>query len=296
MSNLPDFDQLWDYDDPEKTEKVFKELFAESRSSGDREYQAQLLTQIARTHSLRRDFEEAHRILDDVERLINVVANALDIQTPVAQIRYLLERGRTHNSAGQIEAARPLFIEAWERACNARQDYHAVDAAHMLGICEPGDASLLWNNRAMEVAEASDDPQAKGWLGALYNNTGWTYQDAGQYEKALELFEKGWAWRRERDNQQATRIAKWTVARAKRSLGRIEEALAMQQSLLEELESAGTSDGYVFEEIAECLFKLGRPDEARPHFNRACVELSKDDWLTDNEPDRLERLKRLGDG
>ena len=129
MSNLPDFDVLWDYNDPQKTEKVFKELFAESRNSGDREYQAQLLTQIARTHSLRRDFEEAHRILDDVEKMINVVATALDIQTPVARIRYLLERGRTHNSAGDIEAARPLFLEAWERARNARQDYHAVDAA-----------------------------------------------------------------------------------------------------------------------------------------------------------------------
>lgn len=296
MSNLHDFDRLWDYDDPEKTEKVFKELFAESRNSGDREYQAQLLTQIARTHSLRRDFEEAHRILDDVEKMINVVATALDIETPVARIRYLLERGRTHNSAGDIEAARSFFLEAWERARNARQDYHAVDAAHMLGICEPKDASLMWNNRAMEAAEASDDPRAKDWLGALYNNTGWTYHDAGEYERALELFEKGWAWRRELDNPQATQIAKWAVARAKRSLGRTEEALAMQQSLLEEHESAGTSDGYVFEETAECLLTLGRPDEARLHFNRACVELSKDDWLTENEPERLERLKRLGDG
>ena len=200
MSNLPDFDQLWDYNDPEKTEKVFKELVSESRNSGDREYQAQLLTQIARSHSLRRNFEDAHRILDDVEKMINVVAAALDIQTPVARIRCILERGRAHNSAGQIEAARPLFLEAWELARNAREDYHAVDAAHMLGICEPGDASLMWNNRAMEVAEASDDPRAQGWLGALYNNTGWTYHDADQYERALDLFEKGLAWRRERDS------------------------------------------------------------------------------------------------
>ena len=296
MSNLPDFDQLWDYNDPEKTEKAFKDLFAESRNSGNHEYQAQLLTQIARTHSLRRDFEVAHRILDDVEKMINVVATALDIQTPVARIRYLLERGRAHNSAGDIEAARPFFLDAWERARNAHQDYHAVDAAHMLGICEPEDASLLWNNRAMEAAEASGDPRAKGWLGALYNNTGWTYHDTGEYERALALFEKGLAWRKERDDQQATQIAKWAVARAKRSLGQTEEALAMQQNLLEEHELAGTSDGYVFEEIAECLLSLARPDEARPHFERAYVELSKDVWLTENEPERLERLKRLGDG
>ena len=296
MSNLPNFDQLWDYNDPENTEKAFKDLFAESRNSGDREYQAQLLTQIARTYSLRRDFEEAHRILDDVEKMINVVATALDIQTPVARIRCLLERGRTYNSAGDVKAARLLFLESWELARQAGEDYHAVDSAHMLGICEPQDASLLWNNRAMEAAEASDDPRAKGWLGALYNNTGWTYHDAGEYEKALALFEKGLAWRKERDNQQASRIAKWTVARAKRSLGQTEEALAMQQSLLEEHEAAGTSDGYVFEEIAECLLTLDRVEEARPYFERAYVELSKDDWLTENEADRLDRLKRMGDG
>ena len=147
----------------------------------------------------------------------------------------------------------------------------------------------------MEAAEVSDDPRAQGWLGALYNNTGWTYHDTGEYERALELFEKGLAWRKERDNDQAKQIAKWTVARAKRSLGRTEEALAMQQSLLEEHESAGTSDGYVYEEIAECLLTLGRQDEARPHFERAYIELSKDDWLTENEPERLERLKRLGE-
>lgn len=164
MSNLPEFDQLWDYNDPAKTEKVFKDLVSETRSSGDREYVAQLLTQIARTHSLRRNFEEAHRILDDVEKMISVVATALDLHTPVARIRCLLERGRTYNSAGKAEAARPLFLEAWELARNAREDFHAVDAAHMLGICESKDASLMWNNRALEVAEASDDPRARGWL------------------------------------------------------------------------------------------------------------------------------------
>ena len=147
----------------------------------------------------------------------------------------------------------------------------------------------------MEAAEASEDPRAREWLGPLYNNTGWTYHDAGEYEKALELFEKGLAWRQERDNQQTTRIAKWTVGRAKRSLGRTEDALAIQQSLLEEHEAAVTSDGFVFEEVAECLFALGRPDEARPHFGRAYQELSKDGWLTENEPERLDRLKRLGD-
>ncbi len=262
MSNLPDFDRLWDYNDPAKTEKAFEDLLPVAERAGDRAYHAQLLSQIARTHSLRREFDEAHRILDDAETLIVNVDNPSNDPTQTTRIRLLLERGRTFNSASDTDAARPLFKEAWKRARQAGEDYHAVDAAHMLGICEPADASLMWNNRAMEAAEASDDPRAKGWLGALYNNTGWTYHEAGEYEKALERFEKGLAWRTERDNPQATQIARWTVARALRSLGRTHEALAKQKALLEEHETAGTSDGYVFEEIAECLFALGRPDVA----------------------------------
>lgn len=297
MSNLPDFDSLWDYNEPAKTEKAFKELLPVAESADNHDYHAQLLTQIARTHSLRRQFVEAHGILDDVETLIVNIDNPLNDVTQTTRVRLLLERGRTFNSAGDVEAARPLFEEAWERARQAGEDYHAVDAAHMLGICETGDASLLWNNRAMEAAEASDDPRARGWLGALYNNIGWTYHDAGEYEKALGLFEKGLAWRTERDNPQATRIAKWTVARAMRSLGSIEEALAMQRSLLAEHEAAGnsdgTSDGFVFEEVAECLYALGRLDEARPYFGRAYQELSKDGWLVDNESERMDRLNRL---
>ena len=296
MHNLPDFDKLWDYNDPEKTEKAFRDLLPIAERAGNPEYHAQLLTQIARVHSLRRQFDEAHGILDDAETLIVNIDNMSSDVSEVPRIRYLLERGRTYNSAGDLEAARPLFEEAWELARQTGEDYHAVDAAHMLGICEPEDASLMWNNRAMEAAEASDDPRAKGWLGALYNNTGWTYHDAGEYEHALELFEKGLAWRKARDNPQATRIAKWTVARALRSLGRTEQALAMQQSLLAENEAAGTSDGYVFEEIAECLLSLDRLDEARPYFGHACQILSKDGWLTENESDRLERLKQLSIG
>ncbi|MXY96675.1 MAG: tetratricopeptide repeat protein [Acidimicrobiia bacterium] len=294
MSNLPDFDKLWDYNDPEQTEKAFQDLLPAAERVGNHDYHAQLLTQIARTHSLRRQFVEAHRILDEAETLIVNIDNPSNDPTQTSRVRLLLERGRAFNSAGDTDSARPLFKEAWELARKAGEDYHAVDAAHMLGICEPADASLMWNNRAMEAAEASDDPHAKDWLGPLYNNTGWTYHDEGEYEKALELFEKGLAWRNERDNPQATRIAKWTVGRAKRSLGHTEEALAMQQSLLKEHEATGTSDGYVFEEVAECLFALGRPDEARPHFDRAYQELSKDGWLVDNESERMGRLKRLG--
>jgi len=116
----------------------------------------------------------------------------------------------------------------------------------------------------------------------------------GEYEQALVLFESALtAWQ---GNGQAVRIplARWAVARTLRSLGRVQEALDQQMALLEEHEQAGTSDGYVHEEIGECLLLLGHEEEARPHFAHAWSLLSQDVWLAEAEPSRLERLHTLG--
>jgi tetratricopeptide (TPR) repeat protein len=79
-----------------------------------------------------------------------------------------------------------------------------------------------------------------------------------------------------------------------RALGRIEEALAMRQALFAGYQRSLDENGYVSEELGECLLALGHPAEARPHFQRAYALLSQDIWLAANEPDRLARLQRLG--
>ena len=210
------------------------------------------------------------------------------------RVRYLLERGRAFNSSGQPEKARPLFLEAWDLARTAGKEALAVDAAHMMAIVEPTDKQLEWNLKALDMAEQSAEPRARRWKGSLYNNIGWTYHDQGDYVKALEMFERGLSFRLEQGDPVTIRIARWTVARALRSLGRVEEALALQTELLAEVESAGAPDGFINEEMGECLLALQKADEARPHFRRAYELLSKDPWLSESEPARLERLKELG--
>ena len=89
-------------------------------------------------------------------------------------------------------------------------------------------------------------------------------------------------------------VAAWCVARMLRSLGRIEEALARQMALKEESEFAGESDGYIFEEIGECLLTLNRLEEARAYFAKAYELFSKYSWLMEHETERLARLKHFG--
>jgi tetratricopeptide (TPR) repeat protein len=284
--NLTDFDQLWDYANPAETEKQFRALLPRSRTSGNAAYLAELLTQLARALGLQGRFEEAHRLLDEVEAMLTD-----DRVRP--HIRYLLERGRVLNSSGSPDQARPLFVAAWELAQAAGEDFYAVDAAHMIAIVAAGQAALDWNMKALRLAESSTQARARKWLGSLYNNIGWTYHDLGQYETALEIFEKAVKYRETGGDAQLIRVARWCVARALRSLGHVAEAFTMQQALLQEAVQSNDKPGYTYEELGECLLLLNRAGEAAPYFALAYEVLSQDLWLSKNEPERLQRLKRL---
>jgi tetratricopeptide (TPR) repeat protein len=281
------FDAIWKYDDPSGTEAQFRQLLPKAYSSGDLSYVAELLTQIARTEGLQRRFEEAHRTLDAAEALLLTAGDR-------AHVRYLLERGRVFNSAGHAAEARPLFLQAWELASTIGEEFYAVDAAHMMAIVEPSERQLEWLELAMNAAQESADPKARGWLGSLYNNAGWTYHDLGLYHEALTTFQKGLEWQRQAGKEKEARIAAWTVARALRSLGRYEEALHMQLANLKNLGEIGEPDGYIHEEIGECLLALDRAEEAQPHFARAHALLADDPWLQQDQPERLNRLAALG--
>jgi tetratricopeptide (TPR) repeat protein len=310
--DLPDFNSFWDYDHPDSSEARFRAALPQARAAGDRDYLIQLLTQLARSEGLQLKFEQAHRTLDEALALFGDSSGVAPDSSGTASsgaagapgvapalvkawVRYYLERGRVFNSSNKKEDAIPFFLSAWNLARQVGEENLAVDAAHMLAIASPPDSAIEWSRKAMEAAEQAKDPKAKSWLGPLYNNLGWTYHDQGDYAKALELFRKSYQWRLEREQGKETRIAKWTIARTLRSMNRIDEALAMQRELLQEWEAAGTErDGYVFEEIGECLHSLGRNEEAAPNFAKAYELLSKDPWLSANEPDRLRRLASLG--
>src|SRR4030066_555939 len=95
-SPKPDFDSLWNYDKPAQTEAKFRELLPLAQKSGDIDYLAEIMTQIARTLGLQQKFDQAHTLLDSVEVLLKEAG-------PRPQVRYLLERGRVYNFSGQKE-------------------------------------------------------------------------------------------------------------------------------------------------------------------------------------------------
>lgn len=284
---LPDIDAAWDFDHPDSSEAAFRAMLPAARASDNGDYLAQLLTQIARAQGLQMKFDDASKTLDEAEALIRP-------EDKVARVRLLLERGRVCNSSQRRDESKPYFREAWDLARASGAPGLAVDAAHMMGIVETGDSSIAWNRDAIAYAEQSTDPRARRWLGSLYNNLGWTYHDAGDATTALDLFRKALAAREAEGKPGLIRVAHWCVARALRSLGKLDEALAIQKRLLLETQAAHAPDGYVEEEIGECLLAQGNGADAKPHFAAAWKILSQDPWLQRDESARLERLQRLG--
>jgi tetratricopeptide (TPR) repeat protein len=276
-------DSYWEYSDPAASEARFRAALPQATA----DERLELLTQIARTHSLRRQFGAAHALLDEIEAQLGGAG-------PAPRTRYLLERGRTFNSAGDKARAAGLFRQAWETAGAAHLDGLAVDAAHMLAIVEPPASAAAWTERGVELARASTDAKARGLLPALLNNHAWNLHDGGRYDEALLAFREAEVAWHATGRQPQGRIATWSVARCLRSLQRFDEALQLQRRLEQEWNVAGSADGYVFEEIAENLEALGRREEATAYFRRAEGELGKDPQFARDNPARLARITAMG--
>jgi len=288
MDKLPVIDDLWDYNEPKETEKRFIELLEKNKDS-NLEYLLEIKTQLARTQSLQMNFEKAHKILDSVK-------DDLSSEMTVVQIRYLLERGRAYNSNKEKEKSKELFKQAYALAQKHKKDFYAVDSAHMMGIVQDYPEDLQWNEKAKQIAENSDDEKAQKWLASLYNNIGWSYHDADNYKEALKNFKKALKSRESENDINKTLIAKWCIGRCLRSLGKIEEALIILESLISERKKrAMEPNGYVYEELGEIYLLQDKKEESKIHFAKAYELLSKDIWMQSNEEARLNRILKLSE-
>lgn len=255
-----DIAPLWEFSKPAVSEQRFRDAL--EAATGDDALI--LLTQIARTHGLRKDFSKAREILKSIETSVPTAG-------PEARARYALELGRTHASATHApetqnaeskHLARVAYESALAIAKSARLDGLAIDAIHMLAFVDTAPADQLkWGQEALAVVEASSQPQAKKWEASIRNNIGYALHQLGRLDEALASFKQALVLRERGTDAESIRTAHWMVAWTLRALGRVDEALDIQLRLERECEAAKAPDPYVFEEL-ETLYRA-RGDEGR---------------------------------
>jgi tetratricopeptide (TPR) repeat protein len=168
---------------------------------------AEVLSQLARVHSLRDEFEACENLLQQAEALSD---------GGIVRVRVELERGRKLRSSGDGAAAVPVFESAFAHASELGEYWFAGDAAHMVAISVP-EGMVEWTARGLELAES--EPDAAYWAGPLLNNLGWHYYGAGDYEHALDVFERALEVRtRDPENQQAIEWAQEAIDETRKAL------------------------------------------------------------------------------
>ena len=248
---------MWNHADPAGTETKFRAAL--SSASGDT---ARILqTQIARTHGIRKQFDQARAILKTLD---------LTGAGPEATVNYWLEWGRTfcsatHNATSQTDQdqARAAFTLAFELAREAKLDLLAIDALHMMAFVDTAPEELLaWNLKTLAYMQASNDPEARAWEASLRNNVGYALHVAGRLEEALEQFRLALMARERKGEVQGIRMIAWTL----RGLRRFDEAIEIQLRLEREWDLDSQPDPYVYKELAALYEAAG--DATRAEHDR----------------------------
>src|SRR5262245_50510497 len=146
---------LWNFDDLDASEASLQAQL--EREVSDAGY-AEVLTQLARVRVFQRNFAACDQLLDE--------AAERGGSCQVVQARVDLERGRRLRLDREVDASMPLFENAFTTALAAGEEFIAVDAAHMAAIAASDEEGLVtWTTRGVELAESTEDPEVKNWLG-----------------------------------------------------------------------------------------------------------------------------------
>lgn len=214
---------------------------------------------------------------------------------PKAWSRYLGVRGRYEWKDEKLEVATATFRQMYDYCLQNELHVRAVDAAHMVAITAGHEEQIVWARKGIEAAEAG---KLDGWLGPLWNNLGWTYDEMGQFQESLEALENAREYHHKVGDEHAKLVADWSVGHAYRKLGELDTALEWLRPVLEWAEKRYAADrnpdtaewvGHSCNELGEVAIAQGKLEEGLKYLERARDELTvakMPEW----DPDRFKKL------
>jgi tetratricopeptide (TPR) repeat protein len=240
-------DSMWDFTDPHGSAERFRAAASdESRPAADR---IELATQYARACGLLGRFDDAERVLDDSVQAVGAPRPAPATPDPTHErllARIALERGRLRVNAEHPAEGVPLFTLAARQAAAAGSQFLALDALHMLALADAGHEEE-WAADGLALLDRVTDARVQRWGVALHNNLAWHLHDSGRPEDAITHFELALQTAETVGTDDQRFIGRWALGRCLRTLGRTDEARAIQEALAAER----PDDEFVRSELAE---------------------------------------------
>ncbi|WP_211195960.1 hypothetical protein [Agromyces sp. H66] len=236
-------DRLWDFRDPAASEERFREAADDDTHTAH--VRAVMATQLARALGIQGRAAEAFDVLDSTASE-GIPADDVERDAAEVRARIAIERGRILAADPERRPeAIPVLTRAVREAALAGSPFLVLDALHMLALNDAGHEEE-WAAEGFDVLAGSRDPRVLRWGVALHNNLGWTKHDAGDALAALHHFEQAVDAADRYGTTEQQHVARWSVARCLRTIGRADEALELQR----ELARARPDDPYVQAELA----------------------------------------------
>jgi len=273
---------------------LFEDIAADADAAGDNTAYAEAASMRARTMLQLGDRHGGEAWLEQARARTSV-------DDPLGWSRYLGVRGRFEWTAKDSAATVATFRELFDY-CEANGLYErAVDATHMNALVAPREERLEWARNGIAMAEAGE---LTGWLGPLWNNMGWDYVDAGEYEAGLEALEQARIYHDATGQQLSMLIADYAVAHVKRLMGDLTAAKTELQGVFDQadaMQEAGHLDaiewmGFSRWELAETALAEGDDEAAIEFMRQALGELEQAGmprWDPDGWQEKQDRLAEL---
>jgi tetratricopeptide (TPR) repeat protein len=281
--------------DYEAAGAIYEHAATTAEAEGQRGNQVEALAQVARCYSIRGLGEEGRPWLARASALV-------DQGEPRGWARYELVRGVYQREDGQREEATQTFARLYDFCREHGLHSQAVNAAHMAAIAAKPEQQIDW---ALKGIRAAEEGGFEGWLAVLWNNLGWTYDDLGRHEEALDALTKAREHHWKTGDDQAKLIADWSVGHALRMVGRMDEARERLEAALAWADRRYAEDptpanaewvGMGHKELGEFALAEGRREDARRELVQALEKLREagmDKWDADGLRELSERVSRM---
>jgi tetratricopeptide (TPR) repeat protein len=274
---------LWNPERPKQSLvelRQFRALIASERGPADL---ALVDTQIARARGVLGQHKRALKLLKRVRSTSELVRGYV-----------LLERGRLAVQQNDTANARAWFEQALDHSDQQNLDAQAVEAMWELAALDNDpDSRETWFRRGLELAERSRDGAAQRWVGVLCVELGHRQIASSHPKNALDLFQRAQEVGLQLRDRELGWQATTGIGAALRQLEKVSAARDLLQEVIDERTAARVPDGIAYEEMGQCLLRLGYPKRARPHFVRAAQLLSSNPLVARREAPRIARLRVL---